>query len=980
MTDPLTVAALKTAEIVAPELVKAGSRRLGWEILGTPAERGMQDVYTHAIAGLLAEIGEVEDDSIEPPDPEAMKVANTMLRDLCSDAEAAGMLLDVALRPGPVPVEDLWERATALGYEPSTLPFVFDGAMRRLVDNVWQEFLKEAGEPDSSIRGLATAEALSTLREHHQALQATSIAYSGSNLTPPPPGLILGRTDELREIKQALGVGYPREAETGHEVEARSSRVATIHGWPGGGKSTFAAALCRDAEVLEHFAGGVHFLPVGRSPEVHRLAEELCAALGAPAPPGTKLDALRGRIAKALSQNPVLVVFDDVWEESHVAPLLLAGGDSAMLVATRRLDVATRVSSSSKNTWRLGLLSEQDSLELIKSRAPGAVADNEEACRELVRALDGLPLALRVAADLLQVESEVGFDVTELLGELTEAGRVLDEEAPYDTVYDDQAQEAVATVRALLQRSMERLDGETVKRFARLGVLPSKPLSFDPWAAQDVWRDTAEDIDPKPEDQELEHNRVRREIGELVRRGLVESAAGGLDPLAVKLDLRSKSPERFWMHALVAAFAFETLENMEGNEGVREAQQRRLEHYRRVVGAADETLRMGRDSLYFGAYLVTLDLPSIRAVHQWARERATGDRWALEYLSRLPAQSHRVFSERLTPGEFLDWLTLAEGAARTIGDDHEARSHRETVGAALLMKGHHQEALAYCEESVEAAKERDDKVAEATGLANCASIRNSMGEHKAALGLARRSERLLRHDEALDTRLGAIGQQAVAFKGLGRPAKAEKRYKARLDLAWDGGELSYYARTLRDLAQIKRERPEERDEARGMYDEAAREFWELREYDNYRSALNGKGALEIDCGSLEAAEDLFRRSLDSADDEEHAGDQARARMNLGIVYQNRETWQSYEAAEAKYREALPLAADWDEPELLGDVLFNLAQLLFYLMSRHQDARVEAVSSAEAYGRAASPKETRAQDLINEIDKTLGRERDSTAGS
>lgn len=713
-------------------------------------------------------------------------------------------------------------------------------------------------------------------------------------------------------------------------------------------------------------------MPVGRSPEVRRLAEELCAALGASAPPGTKLDALRGRITKALSQNPVFIVFDDVWEERHVSPLLLASGDSTMLVATRRLDVATRLSSSPENTWRLGLLSEGDSLELIRSRTPGVVADNEEACRELVRALDGLPLALRVAADLLRVESEVVFDVSELLGELTEAGRVLDEGAPYDTVYDDdeEAREAVATVRALLQRSMERLDGETVKRFARLGVFPSKPLSFDPWAAQDVWRDTAEDIDPEPEDQEVEHNRVRREIGELVRRGLVESATGGVDPLAVKLDLRSKSPERFWMHALVAAFAFEILENMEGDEGLREAQQRRLEHYRRVVGAADETLRMGGDSQYFGAYLVTLDLPSIRAAHEWAYERATGDRRALEYLSRLPAQSHRVLSERLTPGEFVEWLTQAEEAARTIGDDQEARSHRETVGAALLMKGHHQEALAYCEEGVEAAKARGDKVAEATGLANCASIRNAMGEHKAALSLARRSERLLRHDDALDTLLGTIGQQAVAFKGLGRIAKAEKRYKSRLDLAWNGGELSYYARTLRDLAQIKRERPEERDEARGMYDEAARVFWDLREYDNYRSALNGKGALEVDGGSLEAAEDLFRRSLDSADDEEHGGDQVRARMNLGIVYQNRETWQWYETAEAKYREAVPLATDWDEPELLGDVLFNLAQLLFRLMSRHQDARVEAVSAAEAYSRAASPKETWTWDLVSEIDSEI----------
>jgi hypothetical protein len=37
------------------------------------------------------------------------------------------------------------------------------------------------------------------------------------------------------------------------------------------------------------------------------------------------------------------------------------------------------------------------------------------------------------------------------------------------------------------------------------------------------------------------------------------------------------------------------------------------------------------------------------------------------------------------------------------------------------------------------------------------------------------------------------------------------------------------------------------------------------------------------------------------------------------------------------REALPLAQNWDEPDLLGDVLFYLAQLLYFYIGRHQDA-------------------------------------------
>lgn len=486
-------AARQAAEILGPELVKTGARWTGRQVLGTPAERGMEGVYQRAIAGLLVEIGEADEDTGMAPDPEAMKVAETVLGGLCSDNEAAGLLLNVVLRPGPVPVAGLRDHAARLGYEPDTLPFVFDGAIRALTEKVWEEFLEEAAKENSSIQGLVNAQVLASIREHHQALRATSYSEPGS-LLPQPPGLVLGRAEETRIAKQALGIGGRREAEADGEANAPARRTVAVHGWPGIGKSTFVAALCGDRELREHFSGGVLFVPVGRSPEGRRLAEDVCVALGTPAPPGTTLDAIRGRIAEALSRMSVLLVFDDVWEERHVSPLLLAGGGSAALVATRRLDVAARLSTGAEAPLKLGLLDEEDSLKLIASRAPGVVAENVEACRDLVRALDGLPLALRVAADLLRVESEAGFDVSDLLDELTQAARVLDEDAPHDTTDDshDGAAGAATTVRTLLRKSIERLGEHSVRHFARLGVLPPRPLSFDPWAAQEVWRDTSE--------------------------------------------------------------------------------------------------------------------------------------------------------------------------------------------------------------------------------------------------------------------------------------------------------------------------------------------------------------------------------------------------------------------------------------------------------------------------------------------------------
>lgn len=379
-----------------------------------------------------------------------------------------------------------------------------------------------------------------------------------------------------------------------HASSTASRRIVTVHGWPGVGKTSLVSRLCHDGEVLECFSGGIFFLPVGRAPDIRRLTQSICGVLEIPAPPGAPLDELRGRIANALSQRRVLLVFDDVWEEEHVVPLSLAGRSSATLVTTRRLDVATRLAPTAEGVFKLDVLSEDDSLELLRAKIPDIVAGKPEACRELAMELDGLPLALRVAADLLRVEAGAGFSVAGLLSELREAARLLDEEAPADAAFAAglEPDEIGPPVRALLQKSVERMGQDMVRRFARLGVLPPKPLSFDQWTASEVW-DEAPGDEPSEEGPSEEHKRQTREaLGELVRRGLVEPTVP-----------RAPGPaqiERFQMHALVAAFALETLHRTEGESGVSEVQQRRLEHYINVVGATADALSMGGPNQFFG--------------------------------------------------------------------------------------------------------------------------------------------------------------------------------------------------------------------------------------------------------------------------------------------------------------------------------------------------------------------------------------------
>ncbi|MDP9484633.1 MAG: hypothetical protein M3Q49_02370, partial [Actinomycetota bacterium] len=83
-----------------------------------------------------------------------------------------------------------------------------------------------------------------------------------------------------------------------------------------------------------------------------------------------------------------------------------------------------------EGVYRLEVLSEEEALELLEQLAPGVVENHPSEGRELVRELDGLPLAVRIAGGLLAAEASAGLDVPGLLEELREGRRLLEENAP----------------------------------------------------------------------------------------------------------------------------------------------------------------------------------------------------------------------------------------------------------------------------------------------------------------------------------------------------------------------------------------------------------------------------------------------------------------------------------------------------------------------------------------------------------------------
>jgi hypothetical protein len=228
------------------------------------------------------------------------------------------------------------------------------------------------------------------------------------------------------------------------------------------------------------------------------------------------------RVRDRLGGRRFLLIDDDLWEAEAAAPFKAASAGSPLLFTTRFPSVARELAPVPEDEYRLEQLDDEQGFELFGQLAPTVARDHPDATRRLITALEGLPLALRVAGRLLEAEIRLGWGVAELFAEITSGTALLDERAPDDRW--DPATGVIPTVGLLLQKSSDRLDPVTRERFALLGAFAPKPATFDLPAMSFVW--------------EVEDARPTARI--LADRGLLEPILG---------------TDRFQMHAVLVLHA-----------------------------------------------------------------------------------------------------------------------------------------------------------------------------------------------------------------------------------------------------------------------------------------------------------------------------------------------------------------------------------------------------------------------------------------
>lgn len=340
-------------------------------------------------------------------------------------------------------------------------------------------------------------------------------AFSKAQGLPPPfPSvLFLGREHDMDIVRQHLARVGPHQ-------------LLIVRGWPGVGKTTLVSAIGRDSRLLKHFPDGVLWTSLGQKPNLLSAFSSWGSALGTDAilrAPTEK--AAIGQLSMLLATKRMLLMVDDVWDPSDLAPFLAARGSKCAVVATtRESTVADLFTVSQTEVYRLPVLDEPYALELFQAIAPEIVRQHPVQCRELVRALECLPLAIHVAARLLATESRLGWGVHELVEELKTGDPILTNLPPGDRLDG----ESRPTVAALLRKSTDLLSSAAREYYAFLGVFPPKPATFDLAMLRGVW----EVEDPRPI------------VRELAGHGLLEPAGQG----------------RFQMHALLVAHARSLLE------------------------------------------------------------------------------------------------------------------------------------------------------------------------------------------------------------------------------------------------------------------------------------------------------------------------------------------------------------------------------------------------------------------------------------
>ncbi|HEX7305650.1 ATP-binding protein, partial [Lentzea sp.] len=547
---------------------------------------------------------------------------------------------------------------------------------------------------------------------------------------PPDADPFVGRHDELRGLDHFTGA------------------VAAVVGTAGVGKTALAVHWAHGARG--RFPDGCLYVDLrGYGPEEPVPPEQVLAGflrvLGDRATDvGYEIAELSGRYRTLLADRRMLVVLDNARASDQVRPLL-PGTAGCLAVVTSRDDLAGLVARDGAHRVRLDPLPPEQAQALL-----GRLIGDREGAAAVVERCAGLPLALRIVAELA---AQSGTPLTELAVTLADRGRGLDEL--------DAGGDPGTAVVAVFDWSYRVLPPSAATAFGLLTWHPG--AVFDKHAAAAL-------LDTTPAE-------AGRLIGVLCRAHLVQR--DGVD--------------RFRIHDLLRAYG----RRLSAPDAVQTALTGLFDYYVHATTVAETALSLGHGDSPRPAVFRTPPLHDPALAARWLNtERATLVAVVVHCARHgWPAQAcalAQALRSYLDQGRHLAEARTAHRhalqAARGLGDPVRIGAALNNLGGVLHHLGRYAEAIEHLEAALVLRRQTGDRTGEARTVNNLAGAYGRLGRHAEAVESYELALRIARGTGDLASETLVLANLAFVHLRVGRYREAVDCHRRALELAQRHGD------------------------------------------------------------------------------------------------------------------------------------------------------------------------------------------------
>jgi predicted ATPase len=672
---------------------------------------------------------------------------------------------------------------------------------------------------------------------------ARELAAIRERFAEKAPRQVAARPANLPVQRTAL-VGRQKEVAAASELLLRQDvRLATVTGPGGIGKTRLAVQVA--SGLVEHFPGGIHFVPLAAISDPDLIPAMIVQTLGIREPGGkAPLEILKENLQES-SSAPMLILLDNfehlVGAAPTVAELLAIGPHLKILVTSRaalhiygehEFPVPPLALPDPRALPQVDALARYPAVALFVDRAVAARPDfeltreNAAPVTEICARLDGLPLAIELAAARIKVLSPASLQarLASRLQLLTGGARDL-----------PQRQQ---TLRAAFDWSYELLNAAEQKLFRRLSVFVGGCTLEGVEAVCDTKGDLGLDL--------LDG------MASLVDKSLLQQ----VEPV--------KGESRFVMLQTIREYALEKLEA----SGEKPLTKRAHAAYCLVLAeeqAAEQCGSAGPEWLE----RFTVEHDNFRAALEWLTE--TGD---ADWGPRLGAALFRFWEagEFLTEGrERLDKLLKFTAAA--VPTKAGARAFF-AAGVLAAEQGDFPSADALIRKSLEFSRQLHDQQGVAVSLNALAVNARDCGEFAVARSLFEECLELWRELGDSQAVARSLSNLANVVRMQGDYARARSLYEECLSIFQELKDRTGVAWSLNHQGDVARDQGDHAA-ARALYGQGLEIFRELGDRWGIAGTLADLGSLAREGRNYPQAHSLYRESIKLFQELEHKRGVAR---------------------------------------------------------------------------------------------------------